>query len=103
VSAQIIAGLLDDMEESYGASGYLPLYELGWSLRDGTPMTERMKDLARQAYDEFTSRHTTKVVWTRWPIDLDNAWPLQPGEELDFDLDPEQSVDIPLQVLVPAD
>jgi hypothetical protein len=103
VSAQIVAGLLDDMEESYGACGYLPLHELGWSLRDGAPMTQRMTSLARQAYDEFTSRHATKVVWTRWPIDLDHAWPLGPGDELDFDLDPGQSVETPLQVLVPAD
>jgi hypothetical protein len=103
VSAEIVAGLLDDMEESYGACGYLPLYELGWSLRNGAPMTQRMKVLARQALDEFTSRHATKVMWTHWPIDLDNAWPLGPEDELDFDLDPDQSVELPLQVLVPAD
>ena len=103
MSAQIIAGLLDDMEESYGANGYLPLYELGWSLRNGAPMTERLNALARRAYDEFTSHQATKVVWTRWPIDLDKAWPLGPDDELDYDLDPDQSAETPLQVLVPVD
>jgi hypothetical protein len=102
VSAAIIAGLLDDMEESYGACGYLPLYELGWSLRNGGPMTDEMKQLARQAYDEFTCRHATKVMWVRWPIDLDQAWPTSQDDELDFDLDPDGSLDVPLQVVVPA-
>ena len=102
MSAEIVAGLLDDMEEYYGAFDHFPLYLLGWSLRNGAPMTDRMKALARQAYDEFTSRHATQVVWTRWPIDLDNAWPLEPGAELDFDLDPDAPVSEPMQVLVPA-
>jgi hypothetical protein len=103
VNGDITAGLLDDMEEYYGAFDHYPLYLLGWSLRNGGPMTDHMTELAQQAYDEFTSRHSTRVVWTRWPIDLESAWPLEPDAELEFDLDPDQSVDIPLQVLVPAD
>ena len=102
MSAEIIAGLLDDMEESYGACGYLPLYELGWSLRNGAPMTDRMNTLARQAYDEFTSRHSTMVVWAPWPIDLEQARPLEPGTPLNFDLDPDSPLDELMQVVVPA-
>jgi hypothetical protein len=103
VSANIIAGLLDDMEESYAANGHLPLYELGWSLRNGRPMTTAMIALAQQAYDEFTSRHRTRVVLTPWPIDLDSSEPLPPDTPLDFDLDPDAPVGALLQVLVPAD
>jgi hypothetical protein len=40
-------------------------------------------------------------VWTRWPIDLEQAWPVEEDTPLDFDLDPDQDVSIPLQVLVP--
>jgi len=101
VTAAIVAGLLDDMEEYYGAFDHYPLYQLGWSLRQGGPMTQHMKDLAQRAYDQFTSRHATKVVWTPWPIDLERARPLEPGTPLDFDLDPDSPVDVPLQVLVP--
>ncbi len=36
-----------------------------------------------------------------WPIDLERARPLEPGTPLDFDLDPDSPVDVPLQVLVP--
>lgn len=103
MSAHIVAGLLDDMEESYGACGYMGLYELGWSLRKGQPMTDAMVALAQQAYDIFTSRHQTRVVLSPWPIDLDKAVPIPPDMPLDFDLDPDSPVDIPLQVLVPAD
>ena len=103
VSAQIVAGLLDDMEESFGANGYLPALRAGLVAPQRRPHDGTMNALARRAYDEFTSRHATKVVWTRWPIDLDKAWPLGPDDELDFDLDPDQSAETPLQVLVPVD
>ena len=99
----IVAGLVDDMEEYWDAFEEFPLYQLGWSLRDGAPMTAAMVALAQQAYDEFTSRHPTRVVLTPWPIDLDQAEPLAPGTPLDFDLDPDGPVGTPLQVLVPAD
>ena len=103
MNADIIAGLLDDMEEYYGAFHHYPLYQLGWSLRNGAPMTPHMIELAQQAYDEFTSRHRTKVVWVPWPLAIEEARPLEPGTPLDFDLDPDASVDVPLQVLVPTE
>jgi len=102
VSAEVVAGLVDDMEEYFDAFEHFPLYQLGWSLRNGRPMTEPMHELARRAYDEFTSRHRTKVVWVPWPIDLDQARAVDPGTALDFDLDPDSPVDVELQVLVPA-
>jgi hypothetical protein len=101
VSAEIIARLLENMEEYYGAFDHYPLYQLGWSLRDGAPMTERMHEIAQQAYDEFTSRHPTKVVWVPWPLALEKALPLEPGTPLDFDLDPDSPTDELMQVLVP--
>ncbi len=103
MNAHLVAGLLDDMEESYWASGYLPLYELGWSLRNGRPMTPTLTTLAQRAYDEFTTRHQTRVVLVPWPIDLAEAQPLPPGTPLDFDLNPDAPVGVLLQVLVPAD
>lgn len=101
MSAEIIAGLLDDMEEDFRLFSCVELYLLGWSLRKGAPMTDQMRALARQAYDEFTSRHATRVVWTRWPTDPDNTWPLGPDDELEFDLDPDGPPNGPLQILVP--
>jgi hypothetical protein len=102
VSDDVVAGLLDDMQEYYEAFDFFPLYQLGWALRRGQPMTDHMRDLARQAYDTFTATRRTQVVWTRWPIDLDTAWPVAPGTPLEFDLDPDGDVDEPLQVLVPG-
>ena len=57
--------------------------------------------LAQQAYDAFTSRHSTKVVWVPWPLEIENAQPFEPGTPLDFDLEPDSPTDVPLQVLVP--
>jgi hypothetical protein len=98
-----VTRLLDDMEEYYEHFEHYPLYLLGWSLNSRSLSAEQKHALARRAYDGFTSRHPTKVVWSRWPIDLGTVWQLEPDTELDFDLDPDQSVDVPLQVLVPAD
>jgi len=102
VSAEIVAHLLDEMEEYYGAFDYFPLYQLGWHLNDQPRTTEEKHDLARRAFDEFASRHPIKVVWVPWPTDLEKARPLEPGTPLDFDLDPDSSTDEPMQVLVPA-
>ena len=102
MSTEIIAGLLDDMEEEFTHFGYVALYQLGWALNNGTRSDEQRRELAQQAYDTFTARHRTRLVWSRWPIDLDSAWPVEPGTPLDFDLDPDGPPDTPLQVLVPA-
>jgi hypothetical protein len=101
VSAEIVAHLLDEMEEYYGAFDHYPLYLLGWELNDQKRTAEQKHQLARQAYEEFTSRHTTKIVWVPWPLDLAQARPFEPGTPLDFDLDPEGPADVLLQVLVP--
>lgn len=95
--------LLEDSEESFWAMDYLPMYEFAWTVRGfgrgHTP--DEVVEISRAAYDLFVERHTLKRVWTRWPIDLDAAWPVEPGTPLDFDLDPDEDVSVPLQVLVP--
>lgn len=101
MSAEIVVGLLDDMEEEFTHFGCFALYQLGWSLRDGRAMTDEMRRTARSAYDEFTRRHATRLVWARWPIDLSATWPVMADEPLEFDSDPDGPVDEPLQVLVP--
>ncbi|MDX6374997.1 MAG: hypothetical protein QOD98_3985 [Nocardioidaceae bacterium] len=101
MSAEIIAHLLDEMEEYYGAFDYFPLYQLGWHLNDKPRTAEEKDELARRAFDEFASRHLVKVVWVPWPTDLQQARPLEPGTPLDFDLDPDSPTDVPMQVLVP--
>jgi hypothetical protein len=102
VNADVIAHLLDEMEEYYGAFDYFPLYQLGWHLNDKPRTAEEKHALAQAAFDQFSARHAIEVVWVPWPTDLEKARPLEPGTPLDFDLDPEGSVDTPLQVLVPA-
>jgi hypothetical protein len=89
------------MEEYYGAFDHYPLYLLGWELNDGRRTADEKRALAQQAYDEFTSRHRTKLVLVPWPLDLQTARPLDPGTTLDFDLDPDGPPDVVLQVLVP--
>ena len=100
MSADIVAHLLDEMEEYYGAFDHYPLYLLGWELNDGVRRPQEKHDLAQQAYDVFTSRHSTMVVWVPWPLDLEKATPFE-GTALDFDLDPDSPTDVKLQVLVP--
>ena len=101
MNAEILAHLLDEMEEYYGAFDHYPLYLLGGELNDGVRTPEQKRALAQRAYDVFTSRHSTKVVWVPWPLQLEKARPFEPGTPLDFDLDPDSSTDIPMQVLVP--
>ncbi len=101
MNAEVIAHLLDEMEEYYGAFDHFPLYLLGWELNNGIRTPEEKHALAQEAYDVFTSRHSTKIVWVPWPLDLEKARPFEPGTTLDFDLDPDSPIDIPLQVLVP--
>ena len=102
MSAEIVAHLLDEMEEYYGAFDHFPLYLLGWELNDGSRTVAEKHDLARQAFDAFTAGHPSKVVWVRWPLDMERARPLEPGAPLDFELDPDGPSDALLQVLVPA-
>jgi hypothetical protein len=101
VSDETIEGLLDEMEEYYGAFDHFPLYLLGWQLNDGSRTVAEKHELARQAFDTFTGRHPSKVVWVKWPLDLDHARPMEPGTPLDFELDPDGPGDAILQVLVP--
>jgi hypothetical protein len=103
VSADVIAHLLDEMEEYYGTFDYFPLYQLGWHLNDRPRSAEEKHHLAKQAFDEFATRHRIKVVWVPWPTDLTKAVSLEPGTPLDFDLDPDSPLDQLMQVLVPID
>ena len=81
------------------------MYEFAWTVRgfhrDHSP--EQIVQICQAAYDEFTRRHRLRLVWSRWPTDLENAWPADPDTPLDFDLDPDGDVSTPLLVLVPAD
>jgi len=103
VSESVATLLVAEMEEYFEHFDHFPLYHLTWVLRgQGPAMTpDEMRAAAQIAYDDFRSRHKIRVVWTRWPIDLETAWPVEDGTPLDFDLDPDQDVSIPLQVLVP--
>ena len=96
--------LLDDLEESLWAMDYLPMYEFAWTVRGfhrGHSPTE-IKSICQAGYDEFTRTHQLRLVWSKWPIDIEDARPVEPGTPLDFDLDPEGDVSTPLMVLVPA-
>ena len=101
MSSAAVQQLLDEMEEEYTNFGYVALYQLGWQLNDGTRSRAEKDALAQEAYDRFTARHATRVVWSLWPIDLAAASPVEPGTPLEFDMDPDGPLDEPLQVLVP--
>ena len=101
MTAAIVAKLLDEMDEYFSHFDHFPLYLLGWTLNGEHVSPEQKHDLAQQAFDEFTAIHPSKVVWVPWPLVLEEAHPLEPGTPLDFDLDPEGSGDVLVQVLVP--
>ena len=92
--------VIEDLE------GMLPLYQVGWSMSGSVPRDDvRFESLCREAFGVFQGAHPgLQLVWTRWPIDLAEAWPASPGTAIDLDLDPEAPVDTPMLVLVdPAD
>ncbi|QIG41539.1 hypothetical protein G5V58_01025 [Nocardioides anomalus] len=97
-----VAQALDDMEEEFTAFGCYVLGHIGWGLNDGIRSPAEKQRLGRQVYEAFASRHRSKLVWSRWPLDLENAWPVEPGTPLDFDLDPDGDVNEPLLVVVAA-
>lgn len=105
MNTDIAATLLIDMEESFEALAYVPLYELAWSWRGygRDASTPEADTVFNQVYEQFCSTHAVRRVWSRWPIDLSETWPVDPGTPLDFDLDPEGDPSQPLQVLVPAE
>ena len=92
----------EDLEETFGAEGMLPLYQVGWSMSGSVPRDDdRFDAMCRGAFDAFRARHPgLQLVWTRWPIDLAEARPASPGTAIDLDLDPEAPVDTPMLVLV---
>ena len=66
VSAEIIAHLLDEMEEYYGAFDHYPLYQFSAGISTTSVRTTRARSTSSGSsrhIDEFTSRHSTKVVW----------------------------------------
>ena len=94
--------LLDEMEEYYSSFEHFPLYHLVWTLRGQTALAPGdMHEVARGAFDEFRRRHRVRLVWSRWPIDLETSWSVEPDVQLDFDLDPDGDPSEPLLVLVP--
>ena len=101
MSAEIIAHLLDEMEEYYGAFDYYPLYLLGWQLNDGRRTAEEKHDSGsagvRRVHLAPFHQGRLGPVADR----LGAGRPLAPGTPLDFDLDPDSPTDIPMQVLVP--
>ena len=101
MTADIVAKLLDEMDEYFSHFDYFPLYLLGWTLNGEGVSPEQKRVLAQKAFDAFTADHPSKVVLVPWPLVLEQARPLEPGTPLDFDLDPEGSGDVLLQVLVP--
>jgi len=101
MTGEIVAELLEEMDEYFSHFDHFPLYLLGWTLNGAGVSPEQKRDLAQQAFDQFTAARPSKVVWVPWPLVLEQARPLEPDTPLDFDLDPEGSGDVLLQVLVP--
>jgi hypothetical protein len=99
---EIVATLIDEIAEYFGAFDHFPLYQLGWHLNGLRPTAspEEKRALALRAFETYTAGREVMVVWTRWPIELAEASPLEVGTELDFDLDPDEDISVPLQVLV---
>ena len=96
--------LVVDLEETIEGQGWLPMYDFMWTLRgyDLDLTTEQMLSLCADVHAELIVKHRLRLVWTNWPIDIDDAWTAGPGTKLDFDLDPDASVDEPLLVLIPG-
>lgn len=99
---EIVTTLIDEIDEYFGAFDHFPLYELGWHLNGLRPAAspDEKHALALRAFEAYVAGRDVIVVWTRWPIELAEAWPLEAGTDLDFDLDPDEDVSVPLQVLV---
>jgi hypothetical protein len=96
--------LVMDLEETIEGQGWLPMYDFAWTLRgyDLDLTAEQIQTLSIDVHAELVAKYGLRLVWTNWPIDIDEAWPAEPGTALDFDLDPDGSVNDPLLVLVPA-
>ena len=69
MSAEIIAHLLDEMEEYYGAFDHFPLYLLGWDLNDRVSHSPRKETSSPAGVRRVHGASPTKVVWVAWPLD----------------------------------
>jgi hypothetical protein len=102
----VVLALVEELEEVLEGEDCIPLYQFAWNargLRRGLD-AEDIPGICEAAYDELSQRHAFTRQWFRWPItDLSLGWPVEEGTPLDFDLDPDQDVSVPLQVLVPDD
>ena len=106
VSAEIVAGLLDEISRRVlGAYDYLPLYHDSAGISTTEPRTRRGEDRARCAderYEECPPRRTPSgVVRLASGRPSAAAVPAEPGTPLDFDLDTRRRDRRPIQVLVP--
>lgn len=101
----VVATLLDEVEEELEACGILGLYHFTWTLRGlraGVP-DEEFPDICRAAYAHLRSRHALTLVWVRWPMRVEEASPVEPGTPLNFDIDPDAPVSTPMLALVPSE
>jgi hypothetical protein len=99
---EVITLLIGEIDEYWEHFEHFPLYQLTWAQDRGfEPATQQMIVRAQRALDAFRADHPSRVVWSRWPIDLEGAWPVEPDATLEFDLDPEAPASGPLMILVP--
>jgi hypothetical protein len=102
--AEVVAELVDDMEEYWDAFDHYPLYLLVWGQDRGShPPSDLMITRAHQALDAFRATHRTRVVWVRSVVDTDQSWPVEDAAPLVFDRDPNGPDDELMMVIVPSD
>lgn len=94
--------LLVDLEAALAVQGYVGLYEFAWTLRgyDRGLTAAQIKAISAELYPTFVDRFDLRLMWSRWPTDLEKAWPAAPDVELDFDLDPDAPVTEPFLILL---
>ena len=101
----VVAPVVEDLEEIFDSEGFLPLYQVAWTMSGSVSRDDvRFDDLCREAFGAFRARHPDlTLVWVPWPIDLSQARSVAAGTAIDLDLDPEAPTDTPLLALVAPD
>lgn len=100
-----VAELVIDIEESFVAMDYVPMYEFAWGVRGfkrGHTPDEAIQ-VCQAAYDRFVTTHRVRRVLAPWPFDPSMMRDIESGVPLDFDLDPETKGEPPIQFLVPVE
>ena len=101
----VVAPVLEDLEEIFDSEGFLPLYQVAWTMSGSVSRDDvRFDGLCREAFEAFRTRHPDLLlVWVPWPIELSQARSVAAGTAIDLDLDPEAPTNTPLLALVTPD